>query len=87
MGGVHLRGRRPRRYEHPPLRVFLAPSLNIEQAFFARLLVGNILILRGNRSVFKIKYWIKLRLLNEVLLSPLNFIMFKKLCQKFSNFA
>ena len=31
MGGVHICGRRPRRYEHPPLRVFLAPSLNIKK--------------------------------------------------------
>ena len=31
MGGVHTCGRRPWHYEHPPpLRMFLAPSLNFE---------------------------------------------------------
>ena len=32
-GGVHICGRRPRHYEHPPLRVFLAPSLSLINSF------------------------------------------------------
>ena len=39
-GGVHMRGRRPRTIEHPPLRVFLAPSLRLQILLFGQPLFG-----------------------------------------------